>query len=162
MFAHLIVPKQQMFDQTFFSQTEEYSYQLFKNKMVTQVVLKANVLKGREMLFPFKSVHYTVLIHQHQDTGKICCASCTCTAGKNGCWKHVAALLFQILDYIQVELTEVPDDLTCTQLLQQWHVPNAGEKHDITVLFDQVKISKATSKTEKHYPTTQHLLLLNM
>ena len=27
-------------------------------------------------------------------------------------------------DFIELELTEVPDDLTCTQLLQQWHVPS--------------------------------------
>ena len=101
-----------------------------------------------------KKAHYTVLrsyVHLHQDSGKVSCASCTCAAGKGGCCKHVAALLFQILDYIQLELTEVPDDLTCTQLLQQWHVPNTSEKPDTAVLFDQVKISKPTSKTEKHY-----------
>jgi hypothetical protein len=40
-------------------------------------------------------------------------------------------------------LTEVPDDLTCTQL--------TNEKLDTAVLFDQVKISKATSQTEKRY-----------
>ena len=138
---------------------KKYGYQLFKDKMVTQVVVKANVLKGTEKFFLFKSVvhasmkkaHYVVYVHLHQDTGKISCASCTCTAGKGGCCKHVAALLFQILDYIQLELTEVPDDLTCTQLLQQWHVPNTSEKLDTAVLFDQVKISKATSKTEKRY-----------
>jgi hypothetical protein len=54
------------------------------------------------------------------------------------------------LDYIQLELTEVPDDLTCTQLFQQWHVPNTREELDTAVLFDQVKISKATFKTGKH------------
>ena len=138
---------------------KKYGYQLFKDKMVTQVVVKADVLKGREKFFQVKSVvhasmkkaHYTVYVHLHQDTGKISCASCTCTAGKGGCCKHVAALLFQILDYIQLELTEVPDDLTCTQLLQQWHVPNTSEKLHTAVLFDQVKISKATSKTEKRH-----------
>ena len=56
-----------------------------------------------------------------------------------------------VQDYIQLELTEVPDHLTCTQLLQQWHVPNTSEKLDTAVLFHQVKISKATSKTEKRY-----------
>ncbi len=71
------------------------------------------------------------------------------TCGKSS--KHVAALLFQILDYIELELTEVPDDLTCTQLLQQWHVPNSSEKLATAVLFDQVKMSKATSKREKQY-----------
>ena len=51
------------------------------------------------------------------------------------------------------------------QLLQQWHVPNTSEKLDTAVLFDQVKISIATSKIEnikQLTTTTQHLLLLNM
>ena len=51
-----------------------------------------------------------------------------------GCCKHVAALLFQLLDFIQLEATEVPDDLTCTKLLQKWHVFSGEEMK--TVLFD--------------------------
>ena len=72
---------------------------------------------------------------------------------KRGWCKHVVALLRQILDYIQLKLNEVPDDLTCTQLSQQWHVPNTKEKLDTAVLFDQVITSRPTSKTEKHYIT---------
>jgi hypothetical protein len=62
----------------------------------------------------------------------------------------VAALLFQILDFIELELTVVPEDLTCTQLLQQWHVPS-NDKLETALLFDQVKFSKATSMKEKVY-----------
>ena len=65
------------------------------------------------------------------------------------CCKHVAALLFQILDVIQVELSEVPDNLTCTQLLQQWHVPSS-EDLKTALLFDNIKFGKATS-TRKCY-----------
>jgi hypothetical protein len=39
----------------------------------------------------------------------------------------VAEILEQIIDYIQLNLKEVPDDPTCTQLLQQWHVPRRDE-----------------------------------
>ena len=68
-------------------------------------------------------------------------ASCSCVAGRGGCYKHVAALLFQILDFIQLELSEVPDDLTCTQLLQK-----------TGLLFDSNKFSQATStrKYKRH------------
>ena len=82
--------------------------------------------------------------------GKISHANCSCPAGQGGGCKHVAALLFQLLDFIQLELTEVPDDLTCTQLLQQWHVPR-NDKLETALLFDQVKFTKATSKKEKVY-----------
>ena len=42
-------------------------------------------------------------------------------------------------------------DLTCTQVLQQWHVP-ASEDLKTAVLFDNIKFSKATS-TRKCYNT---------
>ena len=142
---------------------KKYGYQLFKERMVTKVQVKADILKGTERFFLVKSeVHasmkkaqYTVYAHLHQDTGKVSHASCSCVAGKGGCCKHVAALLFQVLDFIQLELTEVPDDLTCTQLLQQWHVP-ASEYTKSAVLFDHVKFAKATSK-KRSYTTTQSI-----
>ena len=55
-------------------------------------------------------------------------------AGLGGCCKHVAALLFHLLDFIQLEATEVPDDLTCAKLLQQWNVFSGEEMK--AVLFD--------------------------
>ena len=49
-----------------------------------------------------------------------------------------------------LELTQVPDDLTCTQLLQQRHVPSC-EDIKTAVLFDTVKFSKAiSSKISSH------------
>ncbi len=77
----------------------KYGYQQFKDKMVTQVLVKANVLKGTEKFFLFKTVvhvsmkkaHYTVYVHLHQDTAKISCASCTCIAGKGSCCKHACS-----------------------------------------------------------------------
>ena len=65
-------------------------YQLFKEKMVTKVQVKANIMKGTECFFLVKSeVHasmkkaqYTVHAHLHQDTGKVSHASCSCVAGK--------------------------------------------------------------------------------
>jgi hypothetical protein len=33
-------------------------------------------------------------------------------------------MLYQIIDYVKLELLEVPDFFTCTQVLQQWNVPS--------------------------------------
>ena len=74
-----------------------------------------------------KKLVYTVYVHLNQDTGEIAYASCKSKAGKGGCCKHVVALMFQIIEYVQLQLKEIPDDLTCTQLLQQWHVPRNDE-----------------------------------
>ena len=65
-----------------------------------------------------------------------------CTSTDADQCKHVAAVLFQILDYIELELKEVPDDLTCTQVLQQWHVPR-GDEVDKPVLYEDMTFEKA-------------------
>ena len=67
-------------------------------------------------------------------------------------WQHY--YIFQILDYIQLELVEVPDDLTCTQLLQQWHVPRSDET-DKSVLFEDLHFEKASY--EKDVNGTKYL-----
>ena len=111
-------------------------YQLFKDKYVKQVVVRANVKKENNQLHylvkgcvdaSMKKLVYTVYVHLNQDTGEIAYASCKSKAGKGGCCKHVVALMFQIIEYVQLQLEEIPDDLTCTQLLQQWHVPRNDE-----------------------------------
>ena len=91
---------------------KKYGYQLFKEKMVTKLQVKPDILKGTERFFlvkcnvhaSMKKVQYTVYVHFHQDTGKVSTASCSCVAGQGGLCKHVAALLYQILDFIQLEL----------------------------------------------------------
>ena len=71
--------------------------------------------------------NYVAFVHLKQDTGEVALANSNCKAGKGGCCKHVVALLFQLLKYIQLDLKVIPDDLTCTQVLQQWHVPRNDE-----------------------------------
>ena len=99
-----------------------------------------------------RKTDYTVYVHLKHDTGKAIDAKCSCVARNGGCCKHVAAALFQVLDFIALELTEVPDDLTCTQLLQQWHVPSC-EDIKTSVLFDSVKFSKAISTKSSFHST---------
>jgi hypothetical protein len=85
-----------------------------------------------------KKQTYIVNVHLNQESGEVTYGSCSCKAGKGGCCKHVAAVLFQIIDYIQLELTEVPDDLACTQVLQQWRVPKNNEV-DEPILYEDMK-----------------------
>ena len=57
-----------------------------------------------------KKQSYAVYIHL---------AKCFCKAGVGDCCKHVAATLFQIRDFVELGLSTVPDDRTCTDVLQQ-------------------------------------------
>ena len=135
---------------------KKLGYQLFKDRYVSNIQVKPNVTKGDQLWYLIKgSVHaamkkniYTMYVHLHQVTGSIGYANCSCKAGRGGCCKHIAALLFQILDYIQLELKEVPDNVTSTQLLQQWHVPRADES-DEAVLFEDIKFEKASLEKDQ-------------
>ena len=128
---------------------KKLGYQLFKDKYVGQVEVKKNVTKGNMTCFLVKSCVnaamknnvYTVYVHLNEANGEVVHSNCTCTAGKGGQCKHVVALLFQVIEYKQLDMTEIPDKPTCTQLLQQWHVPRKDES-DKPVLYENIK--KAT------------------
>ena len=50
-------------------------------------------------------------------------ASCSCTASKSGVCSHVVGLLKQLIHYVSMKMTAVPDDLSFTQMQQSWHKP---------------------------------------
>ena len=130
---------------------KKLGYQLFKEKYVKNVQVKPNVYKDKQCCFLIKaSVNaamknniYSVYVHLNQENGEILHCNCTCKAGKGGQCKHIVALLFQIIEYKQIDLTDIPDDLTCTQVLQQWHVPRKDE-FDEAVLYEDIKFVKTS------------------
>ena len=50
-------------------------------------------------------------------------AQCNCKAGASGCCKLVAALLYNILNYVELVLAIIPEDKTCIDTAQQWSRP---------------------------------------
>ena len=131
-------------------------YQLFKDKYVKQVVVKADVKKENEQLFyivkgyvnaSMWKASYVVYVYLNQVTGEIVYANCTCKAEKGGCCAYVVALLFQIIEYIQMDFKAILDDLTCTQLLQQWHVPKNNELKE-PILYEDVVFERASCEKD--------------
>ena len=105
-------------------------YKLWKG-YVRAVFVKPDI-KAKQVLFlakskvcaSMKNIQYNVYIHLDQATGDVVFAKCSCKAGQGGCCKHVAALLYTVLDYVNMGAVEVPPDLTCTQVGQKWNVPS--------------------------------------
>ena len=97
-------------------------YHTFKEKYVKKVVTKNNFSKGQKMCFLvkcsvaalMKKTLYGVYVHLCQDTGEVLYGKCSCTAGTCSRCKHCAALLYQLSEYIQLDLKCDPDDKTCT------------------------------------------------
>ena len=55
-----------------------------------------------------------------------------------GCCKHVAALLYNILDYVELGLAIIPEDKTCTDTPQQWNKPR-NIPGDGPILFSEIE-----------------------
>ena len=65
-----------------------------------------------------KNIQYNVYIHLDEATGDVVFAKCSCKAGQGGCCKHVAVLLYTVLDCVNMGAVEVPPDL------QKWNAPS--------------------------------------
>jgi hypothetical protein len=73
-----------------------------------------------------KKQKYKVPVLLNQVIGDVVYAKCQCPTG-------AAAILFQMLDFCQLGLSEVPDEKTCAEELKQWHVPKKNP--NLRVLF---------------------------
>lgn len=75
----------------------------------------------------------------------------TCKAGCDGCCKHVSATLYQQVEYQQLDIKVVPDDETCTGILQKWHFPREGQNQE-PIKFSELQFYKAdVRKDDKGY-----------
>ena len=93
-----------------------------------------------------KNISYIVYVHSDQNHGDIVEAICNCKAGQWGLCKHVATLLYTVLDYLHLGLQETPPDMTCTHVAKKWHVASSA---NLTlakaVRFEDITIEKAES-----------------
>ncbi|XP_028518946.1 uncharacterized protein LOC110252192 [Exaiptasia diaphana] len=89
-----------------------------------------------------------VVITKH--TKKIVYGHCHCVAGLGEACTHVAGFLFAIEEFVSEGLTELPDDLSCTEKLCKWIVPK-GPK-DGPQLVQDIQFSKIYygGKDNKH------------
>ena len=124
---------------------KEEGYRLFKDDHVKRVRFYTGSAQENRCLFhatvkpSFKTTgSYSVVISLCKASGKVVGASCKCKAGAGGCCKHVAALLYNILDYTELGLSAIPDDKTCTDKPQQWNKPSTSSQ-DKTVLFSDIQ-----------------------
>jgi hypothetical protein len=133
-------------------------YGLWKEGYVNNVQVKANV-QCKILLFlvkarvsaSMKSVSYPVYVHLDQKSSEVEYAKCTCKAGQDGCCKHVADLLYNLLGFVNLGLSMISEDLTCTQVAQKCGIPSGCRKTlNKAVKFDELLFQKAQyRKTNK-------------
>ena len=126
-------------------------YKLWKEGYVSSVMVKPNVPAGNHELFLVKSnvsaamknQRYDVYVHLEHETGKANFAKCSCKAGQGGCCKHIAAMLYTLLDYCNLGLQYVPEDVSCTQVLQKWNAPGRKVTSNTAVKFTELEFERA-------------------
>lgn len=95
-----------------------------------------------------KKQKYDVYVHLKSESGEVEYAKCNCKAGAGGCCKHVAAALYQIHDFVELGLKTIPDDRTCTDILQQWNVPTTAHYGKIQ-RFSELCFEKADFEKDR-------------
>lgn len=109
-------------------------YQLFKDGYVKKVKVKGHFVINNDSRFiinnqctaTMKATTYNVVIHLSETDGHVLYAFCPCKSGAGGSCKHVAATLYQLVEYKELDIKSVPADKTCTDVLQAWHIPGEG------------------------------------
>ena len=89
-----------------------------------------------------KNIRYQVYVHLCQVSSDILYGKCTCKAGCGGCCKYVGAALYQLVEYRQLDMKVVPDDKTCTDILQKLYVPGVGQNQE-PIKFSELQFYKA-------------------
>ncbi len=78
---------------------------------------------------------YSTTVSLGKLSGCVVSAQCDCKAGAGGCCKHVAALLYNILE---LGLGGIPADESCTDQPQRWNKPKGAEP-TAPVLFSEIQ-----------------------
>ena len=66
---------------------------------------------------------YRAKVRLKKNTAEVDGAYCNCKAGANGYCKHVGAVLYTILDFVESGFEEIPPNKSCTDKPQEWHKP---------------------------------------
>ena len=130
-------------------------YQLFKDGYVKTMRFMPDIqTDGKTCCYlkcvvtaSMRGLQYPVDASLSQDTGKVLNAACKCRSSGGGVCKHVAAALFQLVDYKLDGLRSVPEDKACTDLLQQWNIRGEGKNAD-AVEFENLRFEKANQERD--------------
>ena len=78
---------------------------------------------------------YGAKVRLKKNTAEVDGAYCNCKAGANGYCKHVWAVLYTILDFVESGFEEVPPNKSCTEKPQEWHKPRTQTPKSAPVCF---------------------------
>lgn len=102
---------------------------------------------------------YPVHIICNKHCGTICGARCVCKAGLGGFCKHVAAVLFHVMDYQRRGENVISRTAASTSALQTWHQPKVQGQACIkfdNIDFESYNYERDNAPTAKRVKTNYH------
>ena len=124
---------------------KEQGYRLFRDDHVKQVRFHPGSLSDNHCIFQTEvkpsmktTRSYSTVVALSKLTGYVIGSCCKCKAGAGGCCKHVVALLYNILDYVELGLAAIPEGKTCNDKPQQWNRLKASASNG-PILFSDIQ-----------------------
>ena len=81
---------------------------------------------------------YRTKVRLKKNTAEVDGAYCNCKAGAKGYYKHVGAVLYTILEFVESGFQEIPPNKTCTEKPQEWHKPRTQTPKNAPVRFSDI------------------------
>ena len=124
---------------------KEEGYRLFRDDHVWMVGFRPGFATDSHCLLhgivkpSFKTTgRYSTVVALSKLSGYVLGAQCDSKAGAGGCCKHVAALLCNILSYVEFGLAIIPEGEICSDIPQQWNRPR-NIPGDGPILFSEIQ-----------------------
>ena len=173
LFAHLITNSETIAENQRNTSTDTYragamkhkeqGYRLFRDDHVKMVRFHPGDSLANQCIFyaqvkPSMKMTgcYSTVVTLSKSTGYVIGAHCKCKAGAGGCCKHVAALLYNILDYVELGLAAIPEDKTCTDKPQRWNRPKTSASIG-PILFSEIQFVHHTYGKRKAEATATRM-----
>ena len=100
---------------------------------------------------------YRTKVRLRKNTAEVDGAYCNCKAGANGYCKHVGAVLYTILDFVESGFEEIPPNKSCTEKPQEWHKPRRQNPKNTTVYFNDILMIRHDYEADKNNKTYKQM-----
>ena len=96
----------------------------------------------------------TIILRKSDDRASVYRAHCSCKAGSGGHCNHIFALLYQLNDFMCLNVIDIPSDSTCTSRPQTWHIPRSTSICPLPVMSTHFARAETDKRERKRNPVS--------
>ena len=100
---------------------------------------------------------YRAKVRLNKNAAEVDGAYCNCKAGANGYCKHVEAVLYTILDFVESDFKQIPPNKFCTEKPQEWNKPRTQTPKNTPVRFSDILMIHPDYDADNNNKTDQRI-----